>query len=109
MILSKITKELKQINIFMINFEFAVQKSLIIYYNSENIIIFLDIKGMIYHRRTKHINIRYHYIKEREEDGEIKLLYIPIFKIIVNNLMKPLSAPLFMRNIGQLRFIKIIK
>ena len=62
--------------------------------------IFLDIKRIIYYHQIKYINIRYHYIKERIKDREIKLFYIPIFKIIVNNLIKPLLTPLFIRSIG---------
>ena len=99
MALSKIAKEFKQINIFIINFKFTVQKLLIIYYNSENIIIFLNIKKIIYYHWTKYINIRYYYIKKKIKNGEIKLLYIPTFKIIVNNLIKPLLTPLFIRSI----------
>ena len=70
-----------------------------IYYNNKNTIVFSNIKGIIHYHQTKYINIKYHYIKKRVEDGEIKLLYIPISKIIVNNLIKPLLTPLFIRNI----------
>ena len=80
-----------------------------IYYDSESAMVFLDIKGIIYCCWIKYINIRHHYIKERVEDGEIKLLHIPISEIIADNLMKPLSTPLFIRSIGQLRFIKIAR
>ena len=93
----------------MIDFKFAIWKLLIIYCNSESIIIFLDIKEIIYYYWIKYINIRYHYIKERIENEEIKLLYILIFKIIADDLIKSLLILLFVRNIGQLRFIKIIK
>ena len=93
----------------MTNFGFTIQKLLIIYYNNKNTIIFLDTKKIIYYHQIKYINIRYHYIKKRIENKKIKLLYIPISKIIVNNLIKPLSTPLFIKNIGQLKFIKIIK
>ena len=71
--------------------------------------VFLDIKGIIHYRRTKHINIRHHYIKERIENGKIKLLYIPTSKITADNLIKPLSAPLFIKNIRQLKLIKIAR
>ena len=98
--LSKIIREFKWINIFVINLKFTIQKLLIIYYNNKSTIIFLDIKGIIYYCRIKYINIRYHYIKKRVENRKIKLLYIPIFKIIVNNLIKPLSTSLFVRSIG---------
>ena len=61
--------------------------------------VFLDIKGTIYYRQIKYINIKYYYIKERIEDREIKLFYIPISKIIANSLIKSLSTSLFIRNI----------
>ena len=70
-----------------------------IYYNSENTIIFLNIKKIIYYYWIKYINIRYYYIKKRVKNGEIKLLYISISKITVNDLMKPLLTPLFIKNI----------
>ena len=98
-ILSKIAKKFKWVSIFVADFKFAIQKLLMIYCDSESAIIFLDIKGIIYYRWIKYIDIRHHYIKERVEDGEIKLFYILIFEIIVDGLMKPLLALLFVRNI----------
>ncbi|KMQ87247.1 retrovirus-related pol polyprotein from transposon tnt 1-94 [Lasius niger] len=35
------------------------------------------VKNPEYHKRTKHIDIRYHYIKEKVEDSEIIVSYIP--------------------------------
>ena len=49
MILSKIIKEFKWVNIFITNFRFTVQKLLIIYYNNKNTIAFLNIKEIIYY------------------------------------------------------------
>ena len=60
---------------------------------------FLDIKEIIHYYQIKYINIRHHYIKKKIENREIKLFYISISKIIINNLIKPLSTPLFIRNI----------
>ena len=100
MTLSKITREFKWVSIFVTDLEFAIWKLLMIYCNNKSTIIFLDIKGIIYHHQIKYINIRHHYIKERVGDGEIKLLYISISKIIIDSLMKSLLTPLFMRNIG---------
>ena len=62
--------------------------------------VLLDIKETIHYHWIKYINIRYYYIKERVENREIKLLYIFTSKIIINNLMKPLLTPLFIKNIG---------
>ena len=70
---------------------------------------FLDTKKIIYYHWIKHINIKHYYIKKRVKDGEIKLFYISTSEIIVNDLMKPLLTPLFIRNIKQLKFIKITR
>ena len=61
--------------------------------------IFLNIKKIIYYCRTKYINIRHYYIKKRIENREIKLFYIFTFEIIVNDLIKPLLTPLFIKSI----------
>ena len=31
----------------------------------------------IQHKRTKHIHIRYHFIREKVESGEVELTYVP--------------------------------
>ena len=49
MTLSKIARKFKQINIFITNLGFTIQKPLIIYYNNKNIIAFLNIKKIIYY------------------------------------------------------------
>ena len=71
--------------------------------------VFLNIKGIIYYYWIKYINIRYYYIKKRVENGKIKLFYISISEIIVDSLTKPLLIPLFIRSIGQLKLIKIVR
>ena len=48
-ILSKIAKEFKQVNIFVANLGFTIQKLLIIYYNSKNAMALSDIKEIIYY------------------------------------------------------------
>ena len=32
------------------------------------------------HSRTKHINVRYHFIREHVANGTIKLIFVPIEK-----------------------------
>ncbi len=43
------------------------------------------------HQRTKHINVRYHYIREKEKDGTIAIDYLPIEEIIADGLTKGLT------------------
>ena len=49
------------------------------------------------HARTKHIDIRYHYIREAVHDGMINLHYFPTSEMIADLLTKPLSEGLFER------------
>ena len=109
MALSETARELKWVSTFVADLGFAVRKPLTIYCDSESAMALSDTKGTIHRRRTKHIDIRHHYIKERVEDGEIKLLHVPTSEMTADGLTKPLSAPLFVRSIGQLRLIKIAR
>lgn len=43
------------------------------------------------HQRTKHIDVRYHYIREKEEDGTIAMDYPPKEEIIADGLTKALT------------------
>lgn len=49
----------------------------------------------IFHGKSKHINIKYHYIRERVKDGEIELHFYRSKDHIVDILTKPLEANLF--------------
>lgn len=35
------------------------------------------VKNPVYHKRTKHIDIRYHFIREKTENGDIAVEYVP--------------------------------
>ena len=35
------------------------------------------VKNPEFHKRTKHIDIKYHYIREVVENGNLKLEYVP--------------------------------
>lgn len=47
------------------------------------------------HNRTKHIDIRYHFIRETVQSGEIRLHYCPTKDMIADLLTKPLSRQVF--------------
>ena len=48
-----------------------------------------------FHQRTKHIDIRYHYIREAVEDGRIQVEYIPTDQNPADIFTKPLSKTKF--------------
>jgi hypothetical protein len=45
-----------------------------------------------YHARTKHIDIRYHFIRYIIEAGHIKLIYCPTHEMTADVLMKALPS-----------------
>jgi hypothetical protein len=45
----------------------------------------------VFHERSKHIEIKYYFIRDKFQKGEVKLEYIPTDKQTTNILTKPLS------------------
>ena len=54
-------------------------------------------KGRSTSERTRHVNIRYFFIKDRVESGEISIEYLPTESMIADILTKPLQGELFRR------------
>jgi hypothetical protein len=50
----------------------------------------------VFHARSKHIEIHYHFIRERIIAGEIRLEYIRIHNQLADALTKPLGKLKFM-------------
>ncbi|XP_076028444.1 uncharacterized protein LOC143017539 [Oratosquilla oratoria] len=64
----------------------------------DTIILFVDNQGAIalsknpvYHQRSMHIDIRYHFIKSQIENGSVKLVYVPSDENVADMFTKPLS------------------
>ena len=55
-----------------------------------------------FHQRSKHIDIRYHYICEAVEDEQIKVSYIPTDQNPANIFTKPLPKTKFRQFVGML-------
>jgi hypothetical protein len=45
----------------------------------------------MFHERSKHIEIKYYFIRDKVQEGEVKLGYIPIDEQTTDILTKPLS------------------
>ena len=45
-----------------------------------------------YHARTKHIDVRYHFIRWLAQEGKIKLVYCPTNDMVADALTKPLTS-----------------
>jgi hypothetical protein len=49
----------------------------------------------VFHDRSKHIEIRYHFIRDRVQKGAVKLQYIPTDQQVADILTKPLAKGKF--------------
>jgi hypothetical protein len=46
-----------------------------------------------YHARTKHIDVRYHWIRWVVEEGTMRLMYCPMDNMVADALTKALPSP----------------
>jgi hypothetical protein len=53
------------------------------------------IKNPVHHQRSKHIKVRYYFVQERQEAGDIEVQYISTDIQLVDSLTKPLPNPRF--------------
>jgi hypothetical protein len=52
-------------------------------------------KGRSTSERTRHVNIRYFFLKDRVKSGELKIVYKPTEEMVADILTKPLNGELF--------------
>ena len=57
-------------------------------------------KNLVYHKRTKLIDVRHHFIREKVEMGIIELRYLPTGEMVADALTKGLPAPQFKKLVG---------
>jgi hypothetical protein len=59
-------------------------------------------KNPVIHSRTKHIEVRYHFLRDNVEKGNIDLIHVPTEKQLADILTKPLDQATFARLRGEL-------
>ena len=52
-----------------------------------------------FHSKTKHIDIKYHYVKDIVAQGEVNLKYIFTYDMIADPLIKTVTRDIFERHI----------
>ena len=60
-----------------------------------------------FHSRTKHIDLRYHFIREAVEEGKIKMEYVPTTENVVHIFTKALPRPKFEEFVLRLGMVEV--
>lgn len=55
------------------------------------------VKNPEFHQRTKHIDVKYHFIRSMEEEGTLNIVYTDTTTQLADALTKPLSEPKFLK------------
>ena len=61
----------------------------------------------MFHERSKHIEIKYYFIQDKVQEGEVKLQYISTNEQTIDILTKPLSRIKFAYFRDKLRIVEI--
>nr|GEV77294.1 hypothetical protein [Tanacetum cinerariifolium] len=64
------------------------------------------INNPVLHSRTKHIDIRYHFIKDHILRGDIEFHFVPTDLQLADIFTKPLAEPSFTRLVAELGYLK---
>jgi hypothetical protein len=62
-------------------------------------------KNLVLHSRTKHIEVRYHFLRDNVEKENMDLNHVPTQKQLTDSLKKPLGRARFARLWGELMVI----
>ena len=54
-------------------------------------VVFKLTENLMFHDKSKHIEVTYHYIRDMIQKGAVNLKYVPIEEQVVDVLTKPLS------------------
>lgn len=95
------TKEAIWLKTFLSELNFSKTHPITLQIDNQSAILLA--KNAMFHERTKHIAIRYHFIREKLEEGEICVEYVPTNEQVADVLTKPLTREKhgrFLRGMG---------
>ena len=56
-------------------------------------------KNPKYHGKSKHIDIKYHFVKDKVAQGEISLVHVPSKDMIADSLTKPIAPEVYAQHV----------
>lgn len=102
--LSEATKEVIYLRDLLkhMNFEYFLKDATTVYCDNQSSAIVLS-KNNVNHSRSKHIDIRYHFSREAQERGDVKVTYLNTNEMVADMLTKPLPKIRHAKCVGLLR------
>ena len=86
---------------------FGVQhKQLVALYYDSKADLFISV-NLVYHERTKHIEVDCHFIREKIQDGVIKTFHVPTRHQLADLFTKPLAQRQFLYLLSKMNLINI--
>ena len=96
MALTHATKEAIWLKMFLAELGMVLKSPLVLYEDNQSSVQLA--KHPIHHARTKHIDIRHHFVREKVENGEIDIQHLPTSLMPADALTKPLGRQIFERH-----------
>ena len=93
MALGSATQELIWVRRLLADLKSAETDSTVVYEDNQGPIAL--VKNPVAHKRTKHIDIRHHFVREEFENGTLNVQYCPTKDMLADLLTKPLSRCTF--------------
>ena len=94
MALSEATQEAFWLKVFLCELgEMAKDEAVKMYEDNKGSIALA--KNPEFRKRTKHIDIRYHFVREKVEDGQVVLQYVSTLDMLADLMTKPIPGPQF--------------
>ena len=103
MALSAATQEVSWLRKFLANFNFSLSESTVIFEDNQGCIALA--KNPVSHDRTKHIDIRYHFIREQIEAKTIDVRYLPTEDMLADLLTKGMTKERHLKLCGEMNLI----
>ena len=75
--------------------------------NNDNTSALAYAKDPKYHGKSKHIDIRHHYIRDMVAQGEVVLRHISTGSMVADPLTKPITRDVFVSHVGSMGLRRI--
>ena len=97
---SECVREIMWIRQLLSEIHLPPSRPTVLYQDNQSTMVLAKSRG--HHERTKHIDVRFHYIKHAVEKNQVEVQYLPTEHMVADMLTKPLPAAAFEKHTRKL-------